>query len=118
MKLPATESAVHTTPPITRAATIPELPLRPAAIRTTEATIRVISVMPLTGLEPTIAMAFAATVVNRNAITATIRRPTSACHTLFTMPPKAKNAKISTSAITMPYTTDFMGMSSSVRAPF
>ena len=115
MKEPATERAVHTTPPMISAATIPELPLRPAAMSTTDAMMRVMRVMPLTGLEPTIAMALAATVVNRKLMTATMRSPTRACHTLLTTPPKAKKAKTSTRAITMPNTTFFMDMSSSVR---
>ena len=38
--------------------------------------ISVMSVIPLTGLDPRIAMALAATVVNKNAIMATIKIPT------------------------------------------
>ena len=72
MNEPPTESAVQTTPPMSIAATIPALPLRPTATRTSEVMMRVMMVMPLTGLEPTIAMALAATVVKRNEITATI----------------------------------------------
>ena len=71
MKAPAMDSAVHTTPPMTRAATMPLVPLRPTPTITTEARMSVISVIPLTGLEPTMAMALAATVVNRKAMTAT-----------------------------------------------
>lgn len=51
------------------AAVIPAVPLSPAATMMTEARIRVMSVMPLTGLVPTMAMALAATVVKRNAMT-------------------------------------------------
>ena len=118
MKEPATESAVQTTPPMISAAAIPALPLSPTAISTTDAMISVISVIPLTGLEPTMAMAFAATVVNRKAITPTITRPTSACQTFSTTPPKAKNAKMAIRAMAIPNTMFFMGMSSSVRATF
>jgi hypothetical protein len=45
-----------------------------------EAMISVIRVMPLTGFEPTMAMAFAATVVKRNAMTVTTSHATAACH--------------------------------------
>ena len=46
-------------------ASIPPEPFKPTATITTEARIKVISVIPLTGLLPTMAMALAATVVNR-----------------------------------------------------
>ena len=78
MNPPAIESAVHTTPPITSAATIPAVPFSPTATRMTDARMRVISVMPDTGFVPTIAIAFAATVVNRKAITATTTKATTA----------------------------------------
>ena len=74
---PAIDSAVHTTPPITNAATIPVAPFSPTATMITDARIRVISVIPETGFVPTIAIAFAATVVNRNAIPATSRSATT-----------------------------------------
>ena len=118
MKLPATESAVQTTPPMTSAATMPAFPFRPTATRIKDAMISVISVMPLTGLEPTMAMALAATVVKRKLTTATTRRPTKACQTLFTTPPKAKKAKMARRAMTTPKTMVFMGRSSSVRSVF
>ena len=41
-----------------------------------EERMRVMSVIPLTGLDPTMAMALAATVVKRKAMTATMRMPT------------------------------------------
>ena len=110
------ESAVQTTPPMSIAATIPALPLRPTATRTSEVMMRVMMVMPLTGLEPTIAMALAATVVKRNDITATISRPISACQTLLTTPPKAKKTKMARRAMTMPKMTAFMEMSFCVRS--
>ncbi len=118
IKLPATESAVQTTPPIMSAAAMPALPLRPTATRINDAIIRVISVMPLTGLEPTMAMALAATVVNRKLTTVTTSRPISACQMLFTTPPNAKNAKMHRRAMTTPKTMVFMGRSSSVRSVF
>ena len=79
MNPPAIDKAVQTTPPITNAATIPLGPFRPTATMTTEASISVISVMPDTGLVPTIAMALAATVVKRKAIPATSRMATTVC---------------------------------------
>ena len=98
------------------AATIPELPLSPTATSTSEVMMSVIMVMPLTGLEPTMAMALAATVVKRNEMTATMTRPIRACQTLFTTPPKAKKAKMARRAMTMPKMTDFMEMSFCVRS--
>ena len=118
MKEPAIERAVQTTPPMMRAAAMPALPLRPTATRIREAMMRVISVIPLTGLEPTIAIALAATVVKRNDIRATITRATRACQMLFTTPPKAKKAKMHRRAIAIPKTMFFIVMSSSVRGPF
>ena len=76
MNPPAIDRAVHTTPPITKAATIPVAPFKPTATITTEARINVIKVMPDTGLVPTMAMALAATVVNRKAMPATNRMAT------------------------------------------
>ena len=73
------ESAVQTTPPITNEATMPEGPFNPTATITTDARINVIRVMPDTGLVPTIAIALAPTVVNRNEIPATSRIATSVC---------------------------------------
>ncbi len=78
----------------------------------------VMMVMPLTGFVPTMAMALAATVVKRKAITATMTRPIRACQTLWTTPPKAKKANTASSAMAMPQTTDFIGRSSCVRSGF
>ena len=86
MNPPAIESAVQTTPPITNAATIPLVPLSPTATRITDARISVISVIPETGFVPTIAIAFAATVVNRNEIPATTKKATVACMKLLITP--------------------------------
>ncbi len=82
------------------AATMPEVPLRPMATKTPAATIRVMMVMPLTGLLPTMAMALAATVVNRNAITVTTTQATSACQKVL-MTPSQKNRNTATRAITV-----------------
>ena len=111
MKEPDTESAVQTTPPIMRAAAIPALPLRPTATRTRDAMMSVIRVIPLTGFVPTIAMALAATVVKRKEITATMSSPITACHMLFTTPPKAKKAKTAIRAMAIPNMTLFIGRS-------
>ena len=88
IKLPAVESAVQTTPPIISAATMPAGPFRPTPTMMTEARMRVISVMPDTGLLPTIAMALAATVVKRKAMTATRITPVSVKSRLPSMTPK------------------------------
>ena len=72
MKPPDIDSAVQTTPPMSRAANMPYWPVRPAATSTRLLRIRVIMVMPETGLVPTMAMARAATVVNRKLITKTV----------------------------------------------
>ena len=96
MKEPAMESAVQTTPPMMRAATMPPVPFSPTATMTTEARMRVISVIPLTGLEPTMAMALAATVVKRNAITAVRIMATRAKSRLPSMTPSQKNRKVIT----------------------
>ena len=82
MKPPAIDSAVHTTPPITSAATMPEGPFSPTATITTEARISVINVIPDTGLVPTMAIALAATVVNRKEMPATSTIATKVC-TMF-----------------------------------
>ena len=72
MKPPAIDSAVQTTPPMIMAAIIPLVPLNPALTNTSELKINVINVIPDTGFDPTIAIAFAATVVNKKEITNTI----------------------------------------------
>ena len=82
MKPPAMESAVQTTPPIIRADTMPAGPFNPTATKMMEARINVMSVMPDTGFVPTIAIAFAATVVNRKAITPTNNKPMAAWNQL------------------------------------
>ena len=82
MKPPAMDRAVQTTPPMTSAATMPPGPFKPTATMTTEARMSVISVMPDTGLVPTMAMALAATVVKRKAMPATSRMATTVCSRL------------------------------------
>ena len=72
------ESAVHTTPPIISADTMPAVPFSPPATRIIDAKIKVINVMPDTGLVPTMAIALAATVVKRKAIIPTINSPINA----------------------------------------
>ena len=72
------------------AATIPLVPLRPTADNTTEARMSVISVMPETGLEPTMAIALAATVVKRNAMKVTTRMATTANIRLCITPSQKK----------------------------
>ena len=52
---------------------MPPVPVSPALTSTRELRISVIKVIPETGLVPTMAIALAATVVNRNAMTKTIR---------------------------------------------
>ena len=102
MKPPAIDNAVHTTPPMIRAATIPPVPFKPTATSTTEARISVISVMPDTGLEPTIAMALAATVVKRNAMTATSKMPTMAKSRLPSITPNQKKRNVAMRVTMLP----------------
>ena len=73
---------MHTTPPMISAAAMPPGPFRPATTMMTEERIRVMSVIPLTGLEPTMAIALAATVVKRKEMTATMSRATTVKRTL------------------------------------
>ena len=94
MKHPDIDRAVHTTPPIISAATIPLTPFSPTATITTDASMSVMSVIPDTGLLPTMAMALAATVVKRKAITATSSIPTTANLMLPSMMPNQKKMKV------------------------
>ena len=84
------DKAVQTIPPIINALTIPCQPFRPTATSTTDERIRVISVIPETGLEPTIAMALAATVVNRNEIIRMVTNATTACNNVIFTPTSRK----------------------------
>ena len=56
----------------------------------------VIRVIPLTGFEPTMAIAFAATVVKRKAITATRTIATKACNILPSITPNQKKMNVMT----------------------
>ena len=114
-KPPAIDNAVQTTPPITRAATIPSGPRRPTATITTEARIRVISVMPDTGFVPTIAIAFAATVVKRNAMIVTSSKATMVKRTLPFITSKKKNSNTNMIVMIEPIATTFIGKSRWVR---
>ena len=114
MNPPAIESAVQTTPPMIRAETMPAGPLRPTATRMIEARINVIRVIPETGLVPTIAMALAATVVNRNAITPTKRRPMMAWNQLWSTP-NWKKRKVTMRVAAMPIMMIFIDRSLWVR---
>ncbi len=62
---PEVESAVHTAVPMISAMIMPAVPARPTRIMPPIANTTVIRVMPDTGLTPTIAIACAATGVNR-----------------------------------------------------
>ena len=118
MKLPAMESAVQTTPPIIRAATIPAGPRKPTATITTEARISVISVIPDTGLVPTMAMALAATVVNRKAMMVTSRMPTTAKSRLPSITPVRKKMKVMIRVTMEPMAIILNEMSRCVRFTF
>ena len=97
------------------AATIPLVPCRPTPTITTEARISVISVIPLTGFEPTIAMAFAATVVKRKAMTATRMIATNACNILPSITPNQKNKNVITIVTIEAMAMNLNGRSRSVR---
>ena len=112
MNAPAIESAVQTTPPIIKAASMPPVPFKPTATITTEARIRVIRVIPDTGFEPTMAMALAATVVKRNAITVTSKMPTTANNKLPSRTPNKKNKKVMRMVTTEPIAMSLKEMSS------
>ena len=99
MKPPAIESAVQTTPPITSAAIIPDSPSKPTDTSTNDDSISVIRVIPETGFEPTIAIAFAATVVKRNAMTKTIAKATTVCTQLCSTPNWKKKSVATRAAI-------------------
>ncbi len=93
---------------------MPEVPLRPIPTKMADAMMRVMRVMPDTGLEPTMAIALAATVVKRNAMNVTTIQATSACHQLC-ITPNQKNTSTATRAIEMKNTICFMEMSSCQR---
>ena len=115
MKPPAIDSAVQTTPPIIMAAIIPLVPLNPALTNTKELKINVINVIPDTGFEPTIAIAFAATVVNRNEMTNTIKVAMIVCVKLPNTP-NWKNTKVAINMEMIPDKMNFMEISRCVRS--
>ena len=99
------------------AATMPPVPFSPTATITTLASINVISVMPETGFEPTMAIAFAATVVNRNAMTAVRMIATSANSRLPSITPNQKNRNVSTRVMPAAIAIKRNGKSASATAP-
>ena len=115
MKLPAMLSAVQTTPPIMSAANMPAYPFRPTKTITTLAKIKVISVIPDTGLLPTIAIALAATVVKRNAMTVTSNIPTTAKSRFPCITPVRKKIKVSNNTTILPTAIILKLMSRCVR---
>ena len=94
---------------------MPPVPFMPTATITTEARMSVISVMPETGLVPTIAMAFAATVVNRKAMTATNSMPTTAKRRLPSITPNQKKRNVTMMVTTEPTAINLKEMSRWVR---
>ena len=106
---------MQTTPPMIRAETMPAGPLRSTATRIMEERISVIRVMPETGLVPTMAVALAATVVNRKAIRPTNKRPMAAWNQLCNTP-NWKKRKVTMSEEMMPNEITFMGRSLWVRS--
>ncbi len=98
------------------AAVMPLLPLSPTLTSTSDERISVMSVMPDTGFEPTMAMALAATVVKRKAMTKTIRMAVTDCSRLPPSTPKWKNTKVAISAATSTESTRFIVRSRCVRS--
>ena len=118
MKPPAMLRAVHTTPPMMRAATMPLEPLSPAATITMLARMSVMRVMPLTGLVPTMAMALAATVVKRKQMTATTSSAMTVKRTLPAITSHIKKAATAMSVMMSPKEMVFMDRSVWVRSAF
>ena len=110
---------MQTTPPMRSAASIPALPDNPASTRNTEVRIRVIRVMPDTGLVPTVAIARAATVVNRNEMTMTtasaMKRESFVAPGCEDRTPKRKKSHAARAVARMPPMTSPRGRSRSVR---
>ena len=97
------------------AAVMPLVPLNPALTSTSEVRMSVISVMPDTGLDPTMAMALAATVVKRNEMIKTSSSEMTVKSQLCNTPNWKKKSTATSTAIS----TDrmvFMGRSRSVRS--
>lgn len=87
---------------------MPPVPVSPALTSTRELRISVIKVIPETGLVPTMAIALAATVVNRNAMTKTIRIAMLAWNQLFSTP-NWKNIKVVSSVAISTVRISFIG---------
>ena len=94
---------------------MPPGPFKPTATITTLARISVISVMPETGLLPTMAIALAATVVKRKAITATSSMPTTAKSRLPFITPSQKKPNVSRITAMLPMAIILNEMSRCVR---
>ena len=88
----------------------------PTATITTEARMRVMRVMPETGLVPTMAMAFAATVVKRKAMTATRSMPTTANRRLPSITPNQKKRNVMMMVTTEPTAINLKEISRWVRS--
>ena len=84
-------------------------------IMMTDARISVINVIPETGFVPTMAMALAATVVNRKAMIPTTKIPTTACSRLKFITPKKKKTNTANKQTITPITMIFIGRSRCVR---
>lgn len=96
---------------------MPEVPFRPMATKIAEATMRVIRVMPLTGFDPTIAMALAATVVKRKAMNVTTTHATAACQNVW-ITPNQKKIRTATREMAIIYVTCFIEISVCQRTVF
>ena len=97
---------------------MPPGPFRPTATITTEAKMSVIRVIPETGFEPTIAMALAATVVKRKAMTATSRIAIIAKRRLPSITPNQKKRKVTRMVTSEPIAIILKEMSRWVRFTF
>ena len=76
------------------------------------------SVMPDTGFEPTMAMALAATVVKRKAMTATSSMPTTAKSRLPSITPNQKKPNVASKVTIAPMAIILNEMSRCVRTVF
>ena len=97
------------------AAVIPFSPSKPIETSTSDDKIKVISVIPDTGFVPTIAIALAATVVNKNAITKTIKSATMVWNQL-PKTPNWKNTTVETNTAIITERITFIEISRWVRS--
>ena len=100
---------------MTMAAIMPFVPLNPALTKTSEARINVIKVIPDTGFVPTIAIALAATVVNRKEIINTISMATMVWKRLPNTP-NWKKMKVVIKVASKPIRINFIERSCCVRS--